>query len=722
MKNLVRFILRCGLRLMKVRVSFQLTEDGEWPDKGIYISNHVSWLDPIILFAFLPNNPVFLLHAKLYRNKWIRFFLHYAEKMEFSYINVTDTKGVIELINQNRYCVMFPEGCMTDTGDMMKIYESPAVVVDRTGAPFIPIWISGAEYSPFSETGDNLPHRPFPKIKVKVGKPKYIEINEDLKKNRDYLRDATYHLLNKMRFEVNFKTNITLFKNFVRITRIYGKQGLFKRREFLEDINRQPQTYKDVLLKSYVLGQKFAQMTEKGENVGVILPNAVATVVSFFGLSAYARVPVMLNFSLGAPVVVTMCKTAVVKRIITSKAFIMKAKLEEMIETLKEAHIKITYLEDLAKTITLKEKLTGLWYYKIKKIPVEQKSSDPAVILFTSGSEGTPKGVVLSHSNIIANVNQTRCYEQLNAQDLLFNSLPMFHSFGLCVGVFFGIFSGARLFLFPSPLLYRTITELLYELKVTVMAATDTFYKVYANISHPHDFRNVRLCYAGAEAVKKETRDLVSERLGVRLMEAYGTTECSPVLCGNNTLFNKFGTLGRVVPNLEYRLESVEGIKQGGEFVVKGPNVMKGYLYADNPGVLVPVKDGWYHTGDVVVIDDLGFVKIVDRVKRFAKIAGEMISLTAVENLAIEIWGNDEFRCGAVAIPSDKKGEQIIFVCNDKKADRKSFMEHVVKKGMSELYVPADVVYKEEIPTFATGKADVMTLKKWVLEQRKETK
>ena len=162
----------------------------------------------------------------------------------------------------------------------------------------------------------------------------------------------------------------------------------------------------------------------------------------------------------------------------------------------------------------------------------------------------------------------------------------------------------------------------------------------------------------------------------------------------------------------------MEGIKEGGEFVVRGPNIMKGYLYADNPGVLVPVKDGWYHTGDVVVVDDLGFVKIVDRVKRFAKIAGEMISLTAVENVAVEIWGTDEFRCGAIAIPSDKKGEQIIMVTNNKDATRGAFAEKVHAKGLSELYVPQEFLYKEELPLFATGKADNITLKKWVLKEK----
>ena len=184
-------------------------------------------------------------------------------------------------------------------------------------------------------------------------------------------------------------------------------------------------------------------------------------------------------------------------------------------------------------------------------------------------------------------------------------------------------------------------------------------------------------------------------------------------------LFNKFGTLGKLPPAMQYKLEPVPGIKQGGELCVKGPNIMKGYIYADNPGVLVPVQDGWYHTGDVVIIDDLGFVKIVDRVKRFAKIGGEMISLAAVENIANEIWLTDEFHCGVVAIPSDKKGEQIILVTNNKKATREEFATKVHDKALSELYIPAQVLYKEEMPLLATGKADNISLKKWVKEQVK---
>ncbi|MBR1914850.1 MAG: AMP-binding protein [Alphaproteobacteria bacterium] len=716
MQNFIRFWLRFALRLLKVQVSFDVAPEN-LPQKAIYISNHASWLDPIILFAYLPNSPFFLLHPRLYRNKWIKFFLGHAHKTEFNYMDPANIKKVIQLVNHDRSIVMFPEGMMTDNGDMMKIYEAPVIVADRTDAPFIPIWISGAEFSPFSETSGTVPHRPFPKIRVKVSKPQKIIVNEVLKKNRDYLKDQTYMMLNNLRFEARFRNNVALFKKLVRTSKLYGKTSVFERREIIEDIKRVPQTYMDIIIKSHILGAKFALITDDKENVGVILPNSIENVVTFFGLSAYNRIPVMLNFSLGPKIVASMCKTALVRQVITAKSFVEKAKLQETIETLQKEGIKICFLEDIAASITLKDKIKAYFAYKTKRVPVEQNPQDPAVILFTSGSDGAPKAVVLSHSNIFSNVVQTTCVAQLNLQDLLFNALPMFHSFGLTIGTLFPLLTGATVFLFPSPLQYRTITELLYELKVTMMIATDTFYKVYARLSHPYDFRKIRLCIAGAEGVKDETRNLMAERLGVILLEGYGTTECSPLLTINTLLFNKYGTLGKLVPGIEYRLDDVEGLDDAKELVVKGPNIMMGYILPENPGVLVPVKDGWYHTGDVVTVDDLGFIKLVDRVKRFAKIGGEMISLTAVENNTKEICPYEDFKCVAVALPHPKKGEQIVLVSNNADLTRKDFIDFVTKNGLSELYVPSVLLYKEEFPVFATGKADKITLKKWAAEQ-----
>lgn len=718
MKNFVRFVLRCVFRMMKIRVSFQ-TEPDSFPTKGIYISNHTSWLDPVVLFAFLPHNPVILLHPKLYRNEWIRFFLTYADIMEYNYMDAADAKKVIELVKKDRYCLMFPEGCMTDTGDIMKIYEAPAIVAERTGAPLIPIWINGTQYSPFSETGFYQPHRLFPKTKIKVGAPYDYQMDKDLKKSRDYLRDITYHLLNQMRFEANYKSNLTLFHQLIRTSRIYGKKGILNRPYVVEDVDRRPHTYRDIMLKSYILGRKFVKLTSETERVGLMLPNSIGNVVSLFALSAFRRVPVMLNFSQGPSTILSMCRTATLKQVITSRTFVEKGKLEETIAELEANGLKIVYLEDVKKSISFANKLRGVWDYRVKRVPVKQASTEDAVILFTSGSEGFPKAVVLSHANIIANINQVACFAKVTPRDLLFNFLPMFHSFGLVVGTLFPLLQGCRLFLFPTPLLYRSITELLYEVKATVIIGTDTFFRVYTKISHPYDFRSIRICYAGAESIKADTRAQMAERLGCQLLEAYGSTECAPVVCLNNILFNKYGSLGKVVPAMEYKLEPVEGITNGEELCVRGPNVMKGYMMPENPGVLVPPKDGWYHTGDIVTVDELGFVKIVDRVKRFAKIGGEMVSLMAVENVARDIWTDKNFRCGTVAIPHPKKGEQIIFVSNDKSANKDTFAETVQKKGLSELYVPSLFLYKEEIPFFATGKPDNVSLKKWVLNEIK---
>ncbi len=716
MQDFIRFLLRLALHLLKVRVAFDVPPE-QLPKKAIYISNHVSWLDPIILFAYLPNNPFFLLHPKLYRNKWIKFFLGHAPKTEFNYMDPANIKKVIQVVNHNRSIVMFPEGMMTDNGDMMKIYEAPMIILDRTNAPFVPIWISGAEFSPFSDTTGAVPHRPMPKIRVRIHKPEHVIVNESLKKNRDYLRDQPFMILNRLRFESRFRDNVALFKKLIRTSKLYGKTSPFERRLIIEDIKREPQTYMDIIIKSHILGKKFSAFTNNSENVGLMLPNSIENVISFFSLSGYNRVPVMLNFSLGPSLVSSMCRTALVKNIITSRTFVAKGKIEETIAKLEESGIKIHYLEDIAKTVTLFEKIRAWFLYKTKQTPVKQNPSDPAVILFTSGSEGSPKAVVLSHSNIFSNIVQTSCVAQLNLQDLLFNCLPMFHSFGLTIGTLFPLLTGAKVFLFPSPLQYRTITELLYELKATMVIATDTFYKVYARLSHPYDFRKIRLCIAGAEGVKQETRNMMSERLGVMLLEGYGTTECSPLLTINTLLFNKYGTLGKLVPGLEMRLDDVEGIENGKELVVKGPNVMLGYMYSNNPGVIEPLKDGWYHTGDVVEVDELGFIKLIDRAKRFAKIGGEMISLTAVETYTKEIYKDEDFKCVAVAVPHAKKGEQIALVSNKKEIQRKDFMDFCSKNGISELYVPSVLLYREDFPVFATGKADKVSLKKWAIEQ-----
>ncbi len=719
MREFVKFCLRVVFKLMKTKCVFEF-DLSKLPAKGVYVANHVSYLDPILLFAFLPGNPVFALNGHLYRRHWISFLMQRADVIQFNPIEPSDIKKLIAKVDEGRQVVIFAEGRITENGGLMKIYEAPGLVADKSGAPLIPIWIDGPQYGYFSKTKGHLPHRPLPKMRIYVGEPRSFKLKDELRRQRDHISNEVYMILREMGFEINYNKDISVFAQLMKTAKVYSRNGWFsKRPRIIEDINRKPKSFKDIIVASFALGKMFKKMTARDENVGVLLPNAIATVCTFFGLSAYERTPVMINFSVGSKNMVSMCKTAMVKMVITSKTFIIKGKLESAIEDIEKAGVKVVYLEELAKKMPLWVKLNAFINYKVKHVPHKIGGNKKAVIVFTSGSEGAPKAVLLSHANLIANVNQLAAIQTVTHKDLLFNALPMFHSFGLMVGMLFPLFQGSKLFLYPSPLHYRIVAELVYELGATLMIGTDTFLRGYAKIAHPYDFHNIRLMYSGGEAAKADTRSMWMEHSGVRMMEAYGSTECAPVMTANNGIFNKFGSIGKLLPGMQYKIEPVDGIETGGELCVKGPNVMLGYYMPDNPGVLVPPTDGWYHTGDVVDIDEIGFFTIKDRIKRFAKIGGEMVSLNAVQDMVIdatkEMMG--EYNYGVVAVPHESKGEQIVLVTNNKEVTSALLHAYVKANGMSELYLPRVILYHDKLPVFATGKSDNVTLKKEVMEE-----
>ena len=718
MKDFVRFCLRLFFRCFKVRCHIDFNEK-HLPKKGVYVSNHVSFLDPVLLFAFLPGNPVFALNGHLYRKRWIRFFMRTADIVPFNPIEPGDLKKMIATVDSGRLCVVFAEGRVTENGGLMKIYEAPGLLADKAKAPIIPVWINGPQYGYFSKTKGRLPHRPLPKMKITIGKPRSFKLKDELSRQRDHISNEVYMILREMSFECNYNPNISLFAQLMKTAKVHSKKGLYKRPYFVEDVQRVPNTYKDIIIKSFVLGKYFKRHTPQGEPVALLLPNSIAAVCAFFGLSAYERIPVMLNFSVGAKNMASMCRTAEVRMVITSSTFIKTAKMESVIEVLKANGLKIVYLESLRREIGLWSKINAYLRYKIKRVPHKDGGNKKAVILFTSGSEGAPKAVVLSHANIISNIKQMSAIETINTTDTVFNALPMFHSFGLTVGTLFPLLEGAKLFLYPSPLHYRIVAEIVYEIGATIMFGTDTFFRGYAKIAHPFDFHNVRFMFGGAEAVKPDTRNMWMERLGIRVLEAYGSTECSPVVTANNRIFNRFGSIGKLLPAIKYRIEPVDGIEKGGELVIKGPNIMMGYIMPEHPGKLVPLEDGWYHTGDVVEIDEIGFVYIKDRIKRFAKIGGEMVSLNAVHEMVCKAyeWMGAEFQYGIVAVPHESKGEQIVLVTNNNQVTQDVLHSYIKNNGMSELFLPRVILYKDKLPVFATGKADNVTLKKEVMEE-----
>jgi acyl-[acyl-carrier-protein]-phospholipid O-acyltransferase/long-chain-fatty-acid--[acyl-carrier-protein] ligase len=381
-----------------------------------------------------------------------------------------------------------------------------------------------------------------------------------------------------------------------------------------------------------------------------------------------------------------------------------KAKLETLIAAL-EPHATIVYLEDVRPEIGLSQRISALVRAVLSRPRYRsERANDPAVVLFTSGSEGTPKGVVLSHRNLLSNRYQLASVVDINPKDVVLNALPVFHSFGLTGGMLLPLFAGVRTFLYPSPLHYRTIPEFAYGMNATILFGTDTFLAGYARVADNYDFYSVRYVFAGAERVKPQTRQVWFDKFGIRILEGYGATETAPALAVNTPMHFRAGTVGRLLPGIEHRVEQVQGIADGARLFVRGPNVMLGYLRAEKPGVLEPPAGGWYDTGDIVDFDNDGFVSIRGRAKRFAKVAGEMVPLGAVEDFIAKIWPDAIH--AVVAVPDQKRGEQLILVTDFEGASRAPLGAAAREAGLPEIFVPRAVVKVESVPLLGTGKID----------------
>ena len=491
----------------------------------------------------------------------------------------------------------------------------------------------------------------------------------------------------------------------------------FGDKEILEDLDRKPLTYTGLIRSAFVLGRKIAAMTEVGERVGILLPSSSGVVVTYFGLHAHGRVPVMLNFTSGQANIKAAIKAAGLKKVLSAKRFINQAKLEDLMDELGKV-AEIVWLDDIRKTIGLQDKAYGLLAGMLpRQFRVRTEPSSTGVILFTSGSFGAPKGVVLSQWNLVANCRQASQYIDLKPEWVMFNPLPTFHCFGLTGGVMLPLLNGMKAFQYPSPLHAKQIVELLPEVKASILFATDTFLNQYARVASPDDFDTLEFVVAGAERVRPETHHLFNTRFhGLKLLEGYGATEAAPVVAINHPDRNRPGTVGQMIPGMEWRLDPVEGIPDGGRLFLRGPNVMQGYLSPDDPDIVEPLAGGWHDTGDIVDIDKDGYVSILGRIKRFAKIGGEMVSLTAVEGLASAVW--PEARHAVVSIPDARKGEKLVLVTDRRDADVARLAEWARSHGAPELAVPKKIMRVAEVPVLGTGKTDYVRIQQMAeLEQ-----
>lgn len=690
------------------RVEVRGLENVPKEDGLLIVANHESFLDGLLLGLFLPKRATFVVHTSVLKKWSFRQALRLTPHLAVDPTSPLAMKKVIKLIEAGENVVIFPEGRITLTGNLMKVYDGPGFVAGKTGADILPVRIDGAAESYFGRLTRHHPRRLLPKVTLTIMPTTSIVMPKAThhgfptgKQRRRIAGEGMRSVMQKMLFQA--QKSRTLFEAFLDALDKFGANY-----KLVEDMNEVEETYQDLLKKSLALGRIVAKVSRAGETVGVMMPNITNTVALILGMSAFNRVPAMINYTAGTAGMQNACIAAKVNTVITSRKFIETAKLESVVDGLKD--LNILYLEDLRAQFGVVDRawLIGYALHYPRAAMEVNKPDEPAVVLFPSGSEGKPKGVVHSHKSILSNISQILAVLDFNPTDKFMMVLPIFHAFGF-TGSLLPILNGIKIHIFPSPLQYKVIPEVIYDRGCTVFFATSTFLGNYAKYAHPYDFYKLRIVVAGAEKLNEEVRKTYQEKFGIRILEGYGATECAPVLSANTQMANLNGSVGQLVPGLDHKLETVPGIETGGLLHVRGENVMMGYYLFDNPGVLNPPADGWYSTGDIVEIDAQGFIHIKGRVKRFAKVAGEMVSLEVVEQIANT--AAPEHQHAASTQTDAQRGENIVLFTTDPALKREDLQIVAKNLGSPEIAIARKIIRVEELPVLGTGKTDYVSLK-----------
>jgi acyl-[acyl-carrier-protein]-phospholipid O-acyltransferase/long-chain-fatty-acid--[acyl-carrier-protein] ligase len=711
MRTVFRFLLRILFRYRTCNLEALKT-----PGPVLLIPNHCSWIDWLFVWVCLDDDWKFVTSGLSAQTSWLhRKLMVNHNTLPIDPSSPYAVKRMSEFLQGGGRLVLFAEGRLSRTGKLMKLFDGTGFLIFKTKAKVITTYLRGVEALPYSPNPNGK--KLFPQVAAY-----FSEVLTPPDLGETSTRQARLRLTNWLRdqmvrqqFEVEMKAGAQDV-----LSAVAEKARNTPGRVILEDATLQKLTGRKMMVGTEVLAQALRKTVAGGERIGVLLPNVNATPVAILALWWLGKVPAMLNFSSGTATMLVCAELAGLKHIVTSRVFLERARLKA--DDFVKAGINLIYLEDVRAGISGSQKFFTLLRHCFNlqpAVPGSLSANSAAVIVFTSGSEGVPKGVELTHGNIMANIRQMLAVTDFTDRDRLFNCLPLFHSFGLTVGTFAPLVRGFYVFLYPSPLHYRVVPSVLYDRDCTVFISTNTFLNGYARKAHPYDFRSLKYLFSAAEKLQETTALTWSQKYGVRILEGYGATECAPCVSLNTPLEPRYGSVGRLMPGMEYRLEPVEGVEEGGRLFVRGPNVMKGYLNTE-ANEKFRALDGWYDTGDIVSVDAEGYLHVRGRMKRFAKVSGEMVSLTAVEDALAGAFPQYGLRCqlAVVTRPDENKGEVLIAVSNEPKLSLDEIRDAIKAKGLSNLSVPREIKVVKEIPKLGTGKVNHRELEAQIKEAK----
>ncbi len=690
----------------------------------VIIANHISYLDPVLLATYLPEEMIFAINTTIAKASWVKPFLKMAKTLSIDPTNAIGIKTLIREVQKDKKIAIFPEGRISITGSLMKVYEGPGMIAEKAQATILPVRIDGTQFTHFSKLNNILKTQIFPKVTITILPPVNFlpNHNVDNREKRKYIGQALYDIMADMMFESSDYQN-TIFQSLIETAKAYGFN-----KKIIQDIDDKSVTYRQLIRKSFTLANLIKQDTGVTDYVGLILPNIVETIIIFYAMQACCRRPVMIDYMNEVNNIVTACKTTSIKTVYTSKEFIEKTRLQEMVTQILAIDIKIIYLEDLIPRISLYLKTKAIIgsffaqsYYN--NLCTSYDDNDPSVIVFTSGTSDTAKAVVLSHRNLQANRCQLLAKIQFSPDDFAFMALPLFHCFGLSSSIMMTL-NAIPIFLYPSSLHYRTIPEVIYDIGATIMFGTNEFLHGYAIYAHPYDFYSIRYVFASSEKLKKETRELWLDKFGIRIFEGYSTSETSPIIACNTPMHYHAGSVGRLMPKIEYYIRPIHQIEGGGQLFIKGPNIMLGYMHTSNPGVINPTFSkelglGWYDTGDIVKIDKDGYLTLLGRTQQLKKnLIKEIMCLALIEDLASMIDVDSKH----VAIcPDDyNKDKQIFLFTTSKTINRENFIGIMHKNliNLNDSNIPV-IIFINEIPILPIGKVNYQQITKMLEKYKK---